>query len=65
MKYLQFMLMEIDPNDPPDEGPFYVIEKFHEPVFVVNENGDPKCFVTYLEAAAEAADCQNGFVLSF
>ncbi len=59
------MLMEIDPNDPPDDGPFYVIEKFHEPAFVLDENGEIKCFDTYLEAASEAADCQDGFVLSF
>lgn len=65
MKHLQFMLIEIDAYDPPDEGPFYVIEKFHEPAFVLDENGDPKCFDTYLEATAEADDCQNGFVLSF
>ncbi len=59
------MLMEIDPNDPPDNGPFYVIEKFHEPAFVLDENGDLKSFDTYLEAASEAADCQDGYVLSF
>lgn len=59
------MLMEIDPNDPLYEGLFYVIEKFHEPAFVLDENGNLKVFDTYLEAAAEAADCQNGFVLAF
>lgn len=59
------MLMEIHPNDPPDARPFYVIEKFHEPAFVLDENGDLKSFDNYLEAASEAADCQNGFVLAF
>lgn len=65
MKHLLFMLMEIDPNDPPDEGPFYVIEVFHEPAFVTDEYGELKSFKTYLEAVREAADCQNGYILSF
>lgn len=34
------MIMKNDPNDPLDEGPFYVIEKFHKPAFVVDENGN-------------------------
>lgn len=57
--------MEIDPNDPPQEGPFYVIENFHEPQFVIAENGQLKSFPTYPEAAAEAADCQDGYVIAF
>jgi hypothetical protein len=56
------MLMEIDPNDPPEEGPFYVIERFHKPQFVLDENGNIKSFTTYAEAAAE---CQYGFVIAF
>lgn len=59
------MLMEIDPNDPPDDGPFYVIEVFHEPAFVTDENGELKTFDTYIKAALEASECQNGYVLSF
>lgn len=65
MQNLLFILMEIDPEDPPQDGPFYVIEKFHEPQFVSDENGWPKSFPTYTEAAAEAADCQDGYVLAF
>ncbi|MBI2274757.1 MAG: hypothetical protein HYU70_13240 [Bacteroidetes bacterium] len=65
MKHLLFILMEIDPNDSPQEGPFYVIENFHEPQFVIAENGQLKSFSTYPEAAAEAADCQDGYVIAF
>ncbi len=65
MQNLLFILMEIDPNDPPQDGPFYVIENFHEPAFVTDENGQLKSFPTYPEAAAEAADCQDGHVLAF
>lgn len=65
MQNLLFILMEIDPNDPPQDGPFYVIEKFHEPSFVTDEKGELKSFDSYLEAAAEAAECQDGFVLAF
>ncbi|MBS4064063.1 MAG: hypothetical protein KGZ74_05860 [Chitinophagaceae bacterium] len=65
MKHLLLMLMEIDPNDPPEEGPFYVIERFHKPQFVLDENGNIKSFTTYAEAAAEAAECQYGFVIAF
>lgn len=65
MKHLLFILMEIDPNDPPQDGPFYVIENLHEPSFVTDENGALKSFPTYLEAAAEAAGCQDGHVLAF
>lgn len=65
MNHLLFMLMEIDPKDPPDSGPFYVIENFGEPQFVLNEDGSIKSFDTYPEAAEEADDCQNGYVLAF
>ena len=65
MQNLLFMTMEVDPNDPPQDGPFYVIERFHEPQFVVDEKGNIKSFVTYPEALAEARDCQNGFVIAF
>lgn len=65
MNHLLFMLMEIDPKDSPDNGPFYVIENFGEPQFVVNEDGSIKSFDTYTEAAEEADDCQNGYVLAF
>lgn len=65
MKHHVFMYMEIDPNDPPVDGPFYVIEKFHEPAFVTHENGELKTFNTYPQAAEEAADCQDGYVISF
>lgn len=59
------MLMEVDPNDPPDEGPFYVIECYDEPGFVTDESGITKTFDTYPEAAVEAADCPRGYVLAF
>ena len=59
------MLMEIDPNDPPLDGPFYLIECFHEPAFVLGESGEIKTFDTYHKAAEEAADCQNVSVIAF
>jgi hypothetical protein len=46
-------------------GPFYVIEKFHDPAFVTDEDGNVKEFETYEDAAEEAADCQHGFVIHF
>lgn len=46
-------------------GNFYIIEKFHFPSFVLDENGEPKRFETYQEAADEAALCQNGYVIAF
>ena len=49
MKHLLFILMEIDPNDPPQEGPFYVIDNFPELQFVIAENGQLKSFPTYPE----------------
>ncbi|MES2328561.1 MAG: hypothetical protein V4539_03095 [Bacteroidota bacterium] len=57
--------MEIDPNDPPQDGPFYVIENFHEPTFITDENGVLKSFPTYIKASAKAAECQDGYVLAF
>lgn len=65
MKHLLFILMEIDPNDPPQQSPFYVIDNFPEPQFVIAENGQLKSFPTYPEAAAVAADCQEGYVIAF
>lgn len=47
------------------EGLFYVIETFPYPQFVMNENGEVKTFDDYNDAAEEAADCQNGYVLVF
>lgn len=46
-------------------GNFYVIEKFYFPAFVLDENGEPKRFETYREAADEAMLCQNGYVIAF
>ncbi|MES2331221.1 MAG: hypothetical protein V4539_16570 [Bacteroidota bacterium] len=65
MENFLFIPMDIDPNDPPQDGPFYVIEKFPEPQFVTDEDGNIKSFETYLEAVAEADDCQDGYVLAF
>jgi hypothetical protein len=47
-----------------NRGSFYVIEKFHSPAFVLNEDGEPKKFNTYREAADEADLCQNGYVIN-
>lgn len=47
------------------KGPFYVIENFPFPQFVTNEEGELKSFDKYEDAAAEAADCQDGFIISF
>jgi len=46
-------------------GPFYVIEAFPYPQFVMNEEGITKSFDSYEAAQAEADDCQNGWVISF
>ena len=47
------------------EADFFVIEKFGNPHFVTNENGEIKTFPTYSEAKAEADQCQDGYVLIF
>jgi hypothetical protein len=44
---------------------FYVIEKFHDPQFVTDEDGNIKSFENYQDAADEAADCQQGYVICF
>jgi hypothetical protein len=44
---------------------FYVIEKFHEPQFLMNEDGSIKTFDNYQDANAEAEGCQQGFVITF
>ena len=44
---------------------FYVIEKFHEPQFVTNEDGSIKTFENYRDANAEAEGCQQGNVITF
>lgn len=65
MKKHLFMLMEIDPKDPPENGPFYVIENSGQPQFLLDQEGLVRSFATYLEAAAETANCQNRYLLSF
>ena len=45
--------------------PFYVIELFPYPQFVLGEDGLNKTFETYDEAFAEAEDCQDGCVAIF
>ncbi|MEO8171458.1 MAG: hypothetical protein ABI581_00190 [Sediminibacterium sp.] len=47
------------------EAEFFVIEKFHDPQFVTDEEGNIKTFSTYAAAKAEADDCQQGFVIIF
>ena len=46
-------------------SPFYVIENFPYPQFVIDEEGDLKSFDSYEDALTEAMDCQNGYVISF
>lgn len=46
------------------KGNFYVIEKNLHPAFLLNEEGEPKRFETYQEAADEADFCQNGYVIA-
>lgn len=45
-------------------GNFYVIEKGRFPAFVLDDNGEPKRFETYQQAADEADLCQNGYVIA-
>lgn len=47
------------------EAEFYVIEKFHDPCFVTDTEGNIKTFSTYAEAKAEADECQQGYVIIF
>jgi len=47
------------------EAEFFVIEKFGDPHFVTDENGEIKTFSTYTEAKAEVDECQEGYVLIF
>ena len=44
---------------------FFVREKFPDPCFVTNENGEIKTFSTYSEAKKEADNCQQGSVIIF
>jgi hypothetical protein len=62
MEKLLFMSQLVDVNCLPP-GSFYVIEVFPDPCFVTDEEGDAKVFETYSEAAVEAADCQEGYVI--
>lgn len=43
---------------------FYVIEVFHEPIFVTDLEGRIKAFSAVEQAQTEADDCQNGFVIA-
>lgn len=47
------------------EAEFFVIEKFPDPVFVTDTDGNIKTFSTYQQAKAEADQCQQGFVIIF
>jgi hypothetical protein len=44
-------------------GSFYVIEKFPEPQFVIDTDGNIKEFDNYFDALEEANDCQDGSVI--
>jgi hypothetical protein len=46
-------------------SPFYVIENFPYPQFVIDEEGNLKSFDIYEDALTEAMDCQNGYIISF
>jgi hypothetical protein len=46
-------------------GSFYVIEAFPDPQFVLDEEGNVKCFENYDDALQEAEDCQEGYIISF
>lgn len=56
-------LIAVDPSTLP-EADYYVIDNFPFPCFINDEEGMPICFDTYTEAANEAAQCQNGYVIS-
>ena len=47
------------------DGPFYVMETFPVPGFVIDEEGNPKSFLDSNEAIREAEDCQQGMVIVF
>lgn len=59
-----YRLKKYDPDED-FSGPFYVIENFPYPQFVIDEEGELKEFDNYEEALAEAEDCQNGYVIQF
>ncbi len=44
---------------------YYVIENFPFPCFIHDENGIPISFPNFSEAAEEATQCHNGFVITF
>jgi hypothetical protein len=63
MKQFIFSLQPVT-NATDVRGPFYVVERFPELHFVVDEEREvPKEFETYEEAWEEAGNCQEGFVL--
>ena len=62
MSQLIYHPTEYDPGKQ-FSSPFYVIDDFPYPQFVLDENGELKEFDTYEEALTEAADCQNGYVI--
>jgi hypothetical protein len=47
------------------KGEFYVIERFPDPSFVTDSEGEITCFDNYKEALAEAEECQDGYVIIF
>jgi hypothetical protein len=64
MDRMIFLLQPV--NDVKDiHSPFYVIENFPYPQFVIDEEGDLKSFDNYEDALTEAMDCQNGYIISF
>ncbi|MEO8173491.1 MAG: hypothetical protein ABI581_10425 [Sediminibacterium sp.] len=44
---------------------FYVIERFPDPCFVTDFEGNVKCFEKYSDALAKANECQDGHVIIF
>lgn len=59
-----FILRKVTEGKMP-EGPFYVIECFPYPQFVMDEEGIIKSFDEYREALEEVKDCQKGYVICF
>lgn len=60
------ILFQIKPVTSADiSGPFYVLDCFSYPEFVIDEEGVPKTFDRYEEAMQEAEDCQQGMVIVF
>jgi hypothetical protein len=61
----QIFLLQYAPTTVNSGAPFYVIEKFPDPQFVLDEDGNVKSFENYEDALNEAEDCQDGYVISF